>query len=116
MKEFLEQHGYKMWKEDVDTGSLTQHFQKRIDNLHKYADVPVCECNEKLFINVDYWEIDIHTVQGKSCTIYLVHENKNGDWCDLKIYSIPVDKMKEGLAEYEDKIVKLWKEFANERG
>jgi len=42
----------------------------------------------------------------------MIHENKNGDWCDLKIYSIPVDKLMEDIVGYEDKIVNLWNEFA----
>lgn len=112
MKEFLESNGYKMWKQDNDDWSTTQHFQKRIDNLHKYVDVPLCECNDKVLVNIQYYEININEHQAKSCEISLVHENKNQDWCSLKIYSIPVDKMKEGLVGYEDKIIKLWKEFA----
>ena len=112
MKEFLEQHGYKMWKEDKDEMSFSQKYQKRLDILHKYKDVPLCECNDKLLINIDYWSFEINGIFSESCTIYLVHENKNQDWCDLKIYSIPVDKMKENLEHYEDKIVKLWKEFS----
>lgn len=115
MKEFLEQNNYKMWKQDVDEMSISQKYQKRVDTLHKYKDIPVCCCNDKLLINIDYWRFEINGIVSESCSIYIVHENKSGDWCDLKIYSIPVDKMKEGLVEYEDKIVKLWKEFASER-
>lgn len=113
MKEFLEQNEYKMWKEDKDEMSFSQKYQKRVDTLHKYKDVPVCECNNKLLINIDYWSFEINGVLSESCSIHLVHENKNQDWCDLKIYSIPVDKMKENLQYYEDKIIKLWKEFAS---
>lgn len=112
IKEFLESNGYKMWKQEAESGLITQHFQKRIDNLHKYIDVPVCECNDKVFVNIQYYDFDMGNHQTKSCQISLVHENKNQDWCDLKIYSISVDKMKEGLVGYEDKIIKLWKEFA----
>lgn len=113
MKEFLESHQYKMWKEDKDEMSFSQKYQKRVDTLHKYKDVPICECNDKLLINIDYWGFQINDVLSKSCSIHLVHENKNQDWCDLKIYSIPVDKMKENLQYYEDKLVKLWKAFAS---
>lgn len=112
IKQFLESHQYKMWKEDKDEMSFSQKYQKRLDILHKYKDVPLCECNDKLLINIDYWSFEINGIFSESCTIYLVHENKNQDWCDLKIYSIPVDKMKEGLVGYEDKIIKLWKAFA----
>lgn len=112
MKEFLEQNGYKMWKEDKDTMSFSQKYQKRLDTLHKYKDVPLCECNDKLLINIDYWHFEINGITSESCSIYMIHENKNEDWCDLKIYSIPVDKMKENLVAYEDKIVNLWNEFA----
>lgn len=112
IKQFLESNQYKMWKEDKDTMSFSQKYQKRLDTLHKYKDVPLCECNNKLLINIDYWRFEINGITSESCSIYMIHENKNGDWCDLKIYSIPVDKMKENLVAYEDKIVKLWKGFA----
>ena len=112
MKEFLEQNDYKMWKQDTDEMSVSQKYQKRLDTLHKYKDIPLCSCNDKLLINIDYWCFEINDIVSESCSIYIVHENKNGDWCDLKIYSIPVDKIKEGLVGYEDKIVKLWKEFS----
>lgn len=112
MKEFLESHQYKMWKEDFDIGLTTYYFQKRIDTLHKYVDIALCETNDKVFINIEYYDFNHGNYKNKSCQIYLVHKNKNGDWCDLKIYSIPVDKMKENLQSYEDKIVNLWKEFA----
>ena len=114
MREFLEQNGYKMWEQNVDKMSVTQKYQKRVDTLHKYKDIPLCECNDKLLINIDYWSFEINGITSESCSIYMIHENKNGDWCDLKIYSIPVDKIKEGLVVYEDKIVKLWNEFASE--
>lgn len=112
MKEFLEQHGYKMWKEDKDEMSFSQKYQKRLDTLHEYENAPLCHCNDKLLINIDYWRFEINGITSESCTIYMTHENKNGDWCDLKIYSIPVDKTKENLHYYEDKIIKLWKEFS----
>lgn len=112
MKEFLEQHGYKMWKEDKNEMSVSQKYQKRLDVLHKYKDAPLCECNNKLLINIDYLSFEINGITFESCSIYMIHENKNGDWCDLKIYSIPVDKMKENLVAYEDKIIKLGKEFS----
>jgi len=40
MKEFLEQNGYKLWKEDKDEMSISQKYQKRLDTLHKYKDAP----------------------------------------------------------------------------
>ena len=114
MKEFLEQNAYKMWKQDVDKMSISQKYQKRLDILHKYKDVPLCECNDKLLINIDYWSFKINGITSESCGIYMIHENQNGDWCDLKIYSIPVDKLMEDIVGYEDKIVNLWKGFASE--
>lgn len=112
MKEFLEQNRYKMWKQDEEFGSTTQYFQKRIDRIHKYIDTPLCQCNDKVLIDIEYYDINMHGFETKSCVISVVGENKNDDWCDLKIYSIPVEKMKENLVAYEDKIVKLWKAFS----
>lgn len=105
MKEFLESNGYKMWKQEENT----LHFQKRVDNI--YTESPVCECNEKLFINVQVFTFPINAVVHTSCEINMVHERPDDEWCDLKIYSLTEDQVKSNLKSYEGKMIKLWEVF-----
>ena len=111
IKEFLESNGYKMWKEDSDEYSNSQKYQKRIDILDKYDSVSVCTCNDKLFINIDYWTMNINDINSKSCAIYMIHQNNDDEWCDLKIYSLTEEQLQSNLQSYEDKMVKLWEVF-----
>lgn len=111
IKEFLESNGYKMWEEDSDEYSNSQKYQKRVDILNKYDSVPVCTCNGKLSINIDYWTMNINGINSKNCTIYMIHKNNNDEWCDLKIYSLTEEQLQGNLQSYEDKMVKLWEVF-----
>lgn len=108
IKEFLESNGYKMWKEDNEHSHHTMYFQKRIDEL--YPDTPICKCNDKLFINIDVWTMKLVGVN-TSCTINMVHERPDDEWCDLKIYSLTEEQIQSNLQSYEDKMVKLWEVF-----
>ena len=108
IKEFLESKGYRMWKEDAEKSHSTMYFQKRVDDI--YTDAPVCACNDKLFINIEVWTMRYNGVH-TSCTVGMVHENQNDEWCDIKIYSLTEDQLKAKLEEYEDKVVNMWEVF-----
>jgi hypothetical protein len=41
----------------------------------------------------------------------LCHENEAGEWCDLEIYSLKDEEMKENLDKLEDKMLRMWEEF-----
>jgi len=111
IKEFLENKGYVFWKEDRENEgsyrSQSMKFQKRINN----PDIPVCECNEKLFINVGYHLFDIGSGVNETCTISICAENESSDWCDLNIYSISVDKFKQNINYYENSLITMWEVF-----
>lgn len=109
MKEFLESNGYKMWKEDYDQMHHTMYFQKRVDSA--YPNVPVCECNDKLFINIDVWTMKYDGRDHTSCTVNMAHERPDDEWCDLNIYSLTEDQVKNNLKSYEYEMVALWEVF-----
>ena len=54
IQQFLESNGYRMWKEENSSHGSTFNFQKRVDR--DYPMAPVCNLNDKLFIN-NLWEI-----------------------------------------------------------
>lgn len=111
-KDFLLQVGYKMWNEKVDSIGVVQNYQKRVDS--QYPDVPLCSTNEKLFINITHYSY--HLPDGRSFEgfeIYLVHENKSGIWCDLKIYSLSEQRLVDNLHRLEDNLIGMWEVFCN---
>ena len=110
IKQFLESHQYKMWKEENTDIHRTMYFQKRVDDT--YPDSPLCECNDKLLINVDVWTMKYNGINHTSCTVSMVHENQADEWCDLRIYSLKEDQLIGNLEHYEDKMIKLWEVFA----
>lgn len=109
IQQFLESNNYRMWKEENNSHGSTFNFQKRVD--HDYPMAPLCQCNEKLFINIDVCKFDFSGVRQTSCTISLVHENQHGEWCDLRIYSLSDGQIQSKLGSYEDKIINLWEVF-----
>lgn len=102
MKTFLESNGYRQYK----TTETSTHYQKRIDT-DKY---PMCNLNDKLFINVTHHKIPISKTIYESFEINLCQENQDGDWCDLKIFSLPEEKLV-NLAHYETKLLEMWNVF-----
>lgn len=108
-KDFLESNGYRLWKQENEQSHSTMYFQKRVDGL--YPDTPVCECNDKLFINIEVWTMEYNGNPHTSCTINMVHERPEDEWCDLKIYSLTEEQINTNLKSYEDKMVALWEVF-----
>ena len=111
IQEFLEQNGYRNWKVDKQGYGTTTHYQKRIDIIQEYEHYPLCECNDKLFINIVHSEFTINGREHVSFEMSLVHENKAGNWCNLKIYSLTEEKVTANLQKYEKLILELWNVF-----
>lgn len=114
----LEQHGYKMWKEDADKNGITQNYQKRMDTTKDFFDYPLCECNDKVCINIEYhdWTFrggDGKEVKSEGYDMNLVHENGSGYWCDLKIYSLKTEDLEKNLSKFEKQLLEMWKVFYN---
>ena len=113
MKEFLESKGYKMWEEKTDylgdKKFVSRKYQKRVDVLPGWQGVPLCSCNDKLFLNIEESQIAGFP---ESYSIGMVHENRYGEWCDFKIYSLTEGQIKEFLGKYENNIKQLWEVFS----
>ena len=106
-----EKHGYKMWKEENKIGSIVKKYQKRMDTAESFG-YPLCECNGKIFINIDYhnYTFDDGRVH-EGYEINLVHENRAGYWCDLKIYSIESKAVEKNLSKFEKQLLEMWEVF-----
>ena len=113
MQHFLEQSGYKMWEEKTDylgdKKFVSRKYQKRVDLLPEWQGVPLCFCNDKLFLNIEESKIAEFP---ESYSISMVHENRYGEWCDFKIYSLTEGQIKEFLGKYENNIKQLWEVFS----
>ncbi len=109
ISEFLIHNGYKLWNEEDKYKGCVLQFQKRVDSL--YPDAPLCNLNEKLFINVVVHILHHSSNTWTSCSVELVHENSREEWCDFKVYSLTDEQILSNLSAYEDKLIKLWGVF-----
>jgi hypothetical protein len=112
IKEFLESKGYRNWKTGDDQfGGVVAHFQKRMDTKEGFEHYPLCNTNDKLFLNIEHHKYKIHGNEYESCQISLVHENTNKDWTEIKIYSLSPEKLMNALEKYEIQILNMWEKF-----
>ena len=107
--------GYKCWNTNKDQYGTTAEWQSRVDIRDGFDEsIPLCQCNDKLFINVRLDNFEANGSMFHSASISLTHENKEGLWCDLTIYSLTQDELADKLPSLEQKLLRLWKEFNKE--
>ena len=107
--------GYKCWNVDKDQYGSTEKWQARVDIRDGFDEsIPLCQCNDKLFFNVKAYDFTINGINLKSANIYITAENKQGEWCDLKIYSLPWEELESNLSSLEQKLLRIWVEFNKE--
>lgn len=111
MKTF-EQVGYKLWNSETTPFGTTKKYQRRVDTDPEFSS-PLCECNERVHINIETFSYDLGTGERTTCQIGLIHENSKGEWCDLSIYSLQPDELIDNIEKYEGKILKLWEAFCS---
>ena len=108
----LEDKGYKCWKTDNESYGVVKHYQRRLqeDEILKFS-IPLCQCNDKTLLNVVHSDLLIHGHKSESFEVSLCHENKDGEWCDLKIYSLTRKQVEDSLDRLEQKVLNMWKAF-----
>ena len=107
--------GYKCWNTNKDQYGTTAEWQSRVDIRDGFDEsIPLCQCNDKLFINVRLDDFEANGSMFHSASISLTHENKEGLWCDLTIYSLTQDELADKLPSLEQKLLRLWKIFNKE--
>lgn len=104
--------GYKHYKTETDSIGIgnTKYYQRRVDTDEGF-DYPLCQCNDRVSINIEVWNLTLNGRNDISCSMSLVHENQNGEWCDLKIYSLTEDELWNNLKSLEDKLLAMWGMF-----
>ena len=101
---------YNLYKTESSEYGVTNFYQRRVDTDEGF-DLPLCQCNDKLFINAEVFAMDFQGNKKVSCAISLVHENLQGEWCDLKIYSPDEFDLWNNIKHYESKLLKMWEVF-----
>lgn len=112
IKELLESNRYKHWSSEKDRIGdcmlITEKYQKRVDYEVAWLDMWLCECNDKLFINIEVNASTVGRKENTTWTIYMTHQSPvNNEWCDLKIYSIPTEKLVD-IEKFESKLREMW--------
>ena len=120
MNEFLANSGYKHWNTKTEQFGeykfVTEQYQKRVDGDDAWSDTYLCKCNDKLSVNIEVTTRTDPSGKYVSWTIYLMHQSPvNGEWCDLKIYNLPMDKMNGvDLKKLETTLRNMWIAFNKE--
>lgn len=86
-------------------------FQRRVDR--SYPSLPLCLCNDKVFVNAtvyvnDYRNRDANV--SKSIELNMTHEVADDQWIKLDPYGMPLTWFADanGVLEQEKKLVTLW--------
>lgn len=109
---FLEDNGYKRWiTETTEIQINTEKWQRRVDWDDDFS-YPLCQCNSKLHININYFSFQIDSERKhEGYEMFICAENKDSEWCDIKIYSISPYELIDNLKKYESKLLKMWEAF-----
>ena len=114
MQERIEGFGYKLWKTDKefigDSPFITKHYQKRVDKASGWLSAPLCQTNNKLFLNITETSFVLDGMEDYSFSIDLCHEGVSGKWCTLKIQGLKEEDL-ENMLTFENKIRKMWIAF-----
>jgi hypothetical protein len=96
------EQGYKEYKETF------KHPYKYKTLLQKRVDSEcVCECNDKLSININVAEFDLGHTNHESYEIEIVAE-KRAKWWKLSCYSMTRAEITSGLKDVEDTLIRLF--------
>lgn len=118
LREFILSKGYTCWdtkyQEFNNVEMITQKLQRRVDRV--YSTLPVCNCNDKLFVNVDIIQTVYQGNMSITAEVHLCHENKQCKWYNLKIYGLKPEDIYSKLDKYETKLLKMWKMFCEGDG
>lgn len=106
--------GYKIFNiKDDDMGGIWRTFelQRRVDT--SYLSLPLCLCNDKVFVNATVHVADLNDGSGtvmKSVDMNIVHEAAEDQWIKLKPYGRVIESFNTGesVLEHERKLVTLW--------
>ena len=97
-----EEQGYKEYKEKFEHPyTYKTLLQKRVDSKH------VCECNDRLSININVAEFDLGHTKHESYEVEIVAE-KRAKWWKLSCYSMTRNEIASGLKDVEQTLIKLF--------
>ena len=111
MKAEIESFGYKMWKEENEKSFRSRLYRKRVDTFSEWEGIPLCQCNDKLFIDLEELTF-VYNGDSLNTTfcVKIRAEGKDEIWCDLGFYSITKDKLP-AIPFMEKRLKAMWVEF-----
>lgn len=116
VQQFLVKRGFKVYDipPDAAYGDTIQSisYQIRIDNIPTY-DIPiVCQCNDKVFLNIEHSftlaQSPISDNEFHYLTLELRHETLTSAWVDLKVYGLTPEEFYKGFYHYIDILIRMW--------
>ena len=110
MKAEIESFGYKMWKEENEKSFRSRLYQKRVDTLPSWDGVPLCQCNDKLFIDLEEMTILYDGDFNTTFSVKIRAEGNDEIWCDIGFCSLTQDNLP-AIPFMEKKLKAMWIEF-----
>ena len=111
MDNILIKLNYKKWETETSEfsnngTSIIEKWQKRITK----DEYPLCELNDKLFININKNIIILNDVENISYEVYITAET-NDIWSNLNYYSLSIKDIDKigGISVIEYNLLELWK-------
>ena len=111
MRSDIESFGYKMWKEENEKSFRSRLYQKRVDTIPGWEGIPLCQCNDKLLIDLEELTF-VYNGDSLNTTfcVKIRAEGKDEIWCDIGFYSVTKDKLP-AIPFMEKKLKAMWIEF-----
>lgn len=107
--DFLTGNGYHMWREEKTRETTKYEFQKRVSDEEGW---PLCERNDKLLLNLICNTYTLRNgLSSESFEMNIVHERKDGEWCDFRIYGLTEEQIVSKLSNYESSLKECWNTF-----
>ncbi len=102
---FLKARGFRSYEQrDVAPAARKVLFQKRLEDVE-----PVCQCNDKLHLNVTLYAFSMNGNLHESAEMDITGEMPDGEWAKLSFYSMNLPALLEKLDQLEPRLVAAWR-------
>lgn len=106
VEQALTAKGFRRHEQRAEPGFPSRKvlFQRRLENVE-----PVCQCNDKLHLNITLFSFELHGKTHESAELDITGEMPDGEWAKLSIYSVTLPSLLERLENFEHRLIAAWK-------
>lgn len=102
---FLLAKGYRRYEQ----GDLREPTTKKVLFQRQLEGVsPVCLCNEKLFVNVTLFELNLHGKIMQTAEVSITAETPDEHWANLTLYSLSLEDLLAQEPQCVQRLTRAW--------